>query len=184
MQLLWKGNAVDKDFLIIQKMKKGDSEASEQFVRQYYSKIRQYCQIHILDRGYAEDLTQETFERFFRSLSKYRHKGKALNYLYVIAGNLCKNFYKKKQEFTAAFSVDEMADNNPSLNSVEEKIDLEKAMLQLPYEFRNVVILYYFQGLKMKEIAQMLGIELPLVSYRLQRAKELLSILLKRGEQL
>ncbi len=175
---------MDKDFFIIQKMKKGDSKASEQFVRQYYSKIRQYCQIHILDRGYAEDLTQETFERFFRSLSKYCHKGKALNYLYVIAGNLCKDFYKKKQEYAAAVSVEEMADNSLSLNSVEDKLDLERALLQLPYEFRDVVILYYFQGLKMKEIAQMLGIELPLVSYRLQRAKELLNILLKRGEQI
>lgn len=175
---------MDKDVFIVRKMKKGDAKASEQFVRQYYAKIRQYCQIHVLDRGYAEDLTQETFERFFRSLPMYRHNGKALNYLYVIAGNLCKDFYKKKQEPTADISVEEMADNSLSLSAVEDRIDLENALLQLPYEIRDVVILYYFQGFKMKEIAQMLGIKLPLVSYRLQKAKERLTILLERRKSI
>lgn len=48
-------------------------------------------------------------------------------------------------------------------------------------ELREVVILYYFQDLKQKEIAEALQIGLPLVKYRLRRAKEELGRILKEG---
>ncbi len=173
---------MDRDFHLIREMKNGDTAAMEQFVRQYYPLIRQYCQIHVLDRGYAEDLTQETFERFFRSLSEFHYTGKTLNYLYVIAGNLCKNFYKKKKETPVNVSQENLPNSGPSLYSVEDRLDLEKAMEQLPDEFREVVILYYFQGLKLKEIAEILDIRLPLAGYRLAKARKLLRVLLSEEE--
>ena len=59
---------MDSDFFLIQKMKNGDDGAVENFVRKYYPKIFQYCLLHIRDRGDAEDLTQETFLKFFSVL--------------------------------------------------------------------------------------------------------------------
>ena len=56
---------LDEDFLLVQKMRMGDEEAFERFVRKYYAEILKYCRIHIKDYGYAEDMTQETFTRFF-----------------------------------------------------------------------------------------------------------------------
>lgn len=97
---------MDKDFLLIRKMKHGDENAMETFVYQYYPQILQYCRYHISDLGYAEDLVQETFEHFFRSLAKYEHHGKAINYLYVIAGNLCRDFYRKKRDLTVMDSLE------------------------------------------------------------------------------
>ena len=79
---------MDKDFLLINKMKNGDESAMESFVCRYYPKILCYCHYHVSDKGYAEDITQETFVKFFGALSVYRHHGKALNYLYTIAANL------------------------------------------------------------------------------------------------
>ena len=69
---------MDPDFLLIQKMKNGDEDAIDTFVRRYYSKILSYCRLHIEDACEAEDLTQDTFVRFFRSLEHYRPYGKAL----------------------------------------------------------------------------------------------------------
>lgn len=86
---------MDTDFLLIQKMRLGDESAIDAFVEKYYSRILRYCRSHITDADYAEDLTQETFVRFFRTLPSYRHYGKAANYLYVIAANVCNDYYRK-----------------------------------------------------------------------------------------
>jgi DNA-directed RNA polymerase specialized sigma24 family protein len=55
----------EPDFLLLQKIKNGKSDASEQLIKKYYSSIYQYCLLHTHDRNYAEDLTQETFLHFF-----------------------------------------------------------------------------------------------------------------------
>ena len=52
---------MDADFLLIQKIKKGNEQAMDQFVLKHYPKIYQYCLLRVRDHGYAEDLTQETF---------------------------------------------------------------------------------------------------------------------------
>ncbi len=89
---------MDEDHLLIHRMKNGEEDAVEEFVRKYYPRILKYCQLHAGDFTYAEDLTQETFARFFRSFRQYRHYGKAANYLYVIAGNCCRDHLRKPRE--------------------------------------------------------------------------------------
>lgn len=172
---------MDQDFLLIQKMKHRDEAAMESFVRKYYPVILRYCCCHVPDRGYAEDLTQETFEKFFGALGTYKHRGKAENYLYVIAGNLCRNFYKKKTEISVS-EPPEKAEN--AIHILEDRLDVEAAVRCLPQEMREVVILYYFQGLKLKEIAEILDISLHLVKYRIRRAKEQLGMYLGKEEEL
>ena len=58
------GIAIDTDFPLIRKMRMGDEQAIEAFVRKYYPSILKYCQTHVTDQGHAEDLTQDTFARF------------------------------------------------------------------------------------------------------------------------
>ena len=53
---------------------------------------------------------------------------------------------------------------------------MEGVIRKLPDEMKEVIILHYFQDLKLKEVADIIGIGLPLVKYRLKRAKELLKI--------
>lgn len=166
---------MDEDFLLIRKMKSGDEEALESFVRKYYPVILRYCGYHVSDSEYAEDITQETFERFFRNLPDYRHCGKMKNYLYIIAGNLCKNVYRKNAEIILPQLPE--AEDNP-MESVSDRLDLESAVNSLPPELREVIILFYFQELKLREIAGILDIGLPLVKYRLKKSREQLGRLL------
>ncbi|MDO5425574.1 MAG: RNA polymerase sigma factor [Eubacteriales bacterium] len=162
---------MDTDFFLIQRMKKGDDTAIDEFVRKYYPDILKYCWYHLGGNSCAEDLTQETFEKFFRSFPEYQHYGKAKNYLYVIAGNLCKNFYKKE----TPVPLEEISGQEEDIaNAAGERVDLERALGNMPEEYREVLLFYSFQGLKQKEIADVLGIGLPLVKYRLQKAREYL----------
>ena len=162
---------MDADFILLHRMRHGDDQAIEDFVRKYYPMILRYCHLHIQDTGYAEDLTQETFARFFRTLNEYQHYGKAANYLYVIAGNLCRDYHKKPDEITM-----EVLPEQPiyQMEILDLRLDVQRALEKLSPELREVTILYFFQELKQKEIAKILGIGLPLVKYRIKRAKELL----------
>lgn len=170
---------MDADFLLLRRMHQGDEGAIEEFVRKYYPLILRYCRLHLWDAGEAEDATQETFARFFRTLPQYQHYGKAANYLYVIAGNLCRDSFKKARPL-ALDDVPELTwEETPAL---DRKLDVRRALDSLPPELREAAVLYYYQELPQSSIAKILGIGLPLVKYRLKRAKELLALYLGKEE--
>lgn len=167
---------MDRDLLLVQKMRMGDEKAIEAFVTKYYPRILSYCQVHTGDHGYAEDMTQETFERFFRSLKQYRHYGKAANYLYVIAANACNDHHRRHREIVTE-TMPEQADTR--VDDPEQRLDVQAAFRRLPEEVRETAVLYFLQEQKQKDIAVMLGIGLPLVKYRIRRARELLAAYLR-----
>lgn len=199
---------MDSDCILIKKMKMGNETAIDTFVRKYYPAIFRYCLFHIGDRGYAQDLTQETFVKFFTNFDKYVHSGKALNYLYVIAGNACKDYYRKKgravtevsmegvyaaEKFSSAQSSCEKPDyakhegvissgckgysrNVYEIEGIIERLDIHSAFDSLPEEIKETAVLYFMQELSQKDIARILGIGLPLVKYRIKRARELLAL--------
>lgn len=173
------------DFLLIQKMKQGDDHALDLFVRKYYPKILSYCHYHCSDKTYAEDLTQETFVRFFTKLSDYHFRGKTLNYLYTIASHLCKDYWKKRKEVPIEETESVSEKNLPEhqVENVLNKIYIEQALKQLPDELSEVLVLYYFQELKLTEIAHVLQIGLPLAKYRLRAGKKQLEKLLREEEK-
>lgn len=160
------------DFLLVQQIKNGKSEASEQLVKKYYSPIYRYCLLHIHNCDCAEDMTQETFLRFFQSLDKYNNYGKTKSYLYCIAGNVIKNYYKKKKEVL----MDEIPESSENtMEDIAVRMDIEQAVDNLPEELKEITILFFFQDLKQREIAELLNIKLSLVKYRISRAKKILS---------
>ena len=148
-------------------------------VEQYQNLIFSICLKLTGDYFTAEDLTQETFARFFRTLNQYQHYGKAQNYLYVIAANICRDFYRKPEEI----SVEELPDEPIlEMEPLDLRLDVHQALEKLPTELREVTILFFFQEVKQKEIAKILNIGLPLVKYRIKRAKELLAGYLGKEE--
>lgn len=167
-----KGGEADMDFLLVKKAKNGDEQAGEQLIRKYYTAIYQYCFLHLRDRDLAEDMTQETFTRYFEALQTYTDYGKLKNYLYRIAGNIIKNYYKKKKELPME-EMSEIPGND--MRDAEIRMDIEQAIDRLPKELKEITILFFFQDLKQKDIARLLDINLSLVKYRISRAKKLLS---------
>ena len=161
---------MDSDFILINWMRRGDEEAFDRFVRKYYEDMLRYCIYHSFCMEDAKDLTQEVFLRFFSTFPNYRHKGKVKNYLYTIARNLCINHYKKNENF--AGNMPEADVTAPFLDDFTTDVEMRICLDRLPKELREVIILYYYQGMKQSEIADILGIGIPLVKYRLRKAKE------------
>ena len=65
---------------------------------------------------------------------------------------------------------------------IEIRLDIEHAIDHLPEEIKETAVLFFFQELKQKEIADLLNIKLSLVKYRVSRAKKLLAEYLGEGE--
>lgn len=160
------------DFMLLQRIRNGDNGAGNQLVKKYYSSIYRYCFLHIYDKECAEDMTQDTFVRFFEALMSGTNINKTKSYLYCIAGNIIKNYYKKKKDLLYDEFL-EISENH--MENIDIRLDVEKAIDQLPEELKEVAILFLFQELKQKEIAELLDIKLSLVKYRVARVKEILS---------
>ena len=161
---------MSSDFFLIHRIRNGDRQAGNQFVEKYYPYFYQYCFLHIHDKGCAEDITQETFTKFFEALMKNNDIRKIKGYLYSISGNLIKN-RKKKDILTS--QIPDISENR--IAEIEIRLDIEHAIDHLPEEIKETAVLFFFQELKQKEIADLLNIKLSLVKYRVSVAKKLLS---------
>lgn len=168
------------DSYYIQRARNGDQDAMDQLIRRYYDKIYTYCFHHVQEPQTAQDLCQETFIRMMAHIADYRHYGKFLNYLYTIAGNLCTDFYKKKQPMS--YDMDASAKEKLQTDSDEEKVLLRALVDQLPPEFREAVILRFYQELRYQDIAKVLQISSSLARYRVKKALALLREELERSE--
>ncbi|MCA5960945.1 sigma-70 family RNA polymerase sigma factor [Blautia sp. RD014234] len=83
---------------ILKNIRSGRQDSLEILIKEYYRDIYAYCYCRVEDRQTAQDLTQDVFLRFLQNLDSYEHTGKLKNYLYVTAGNLIKDHYKKERK--------------------------------------------------------------------------------------
>lgn len=142
----------------------------EKIIRKYYDEIFRYCYHHVASHAMAEDLCQDTFVSFIEHYGEYRHEGKAKNYLYTVAKNKCRDYYKKK----APLCMEEVPEQE-TVQSVEDTIIIKQMVMNLPEEFREAVMLRYFQNLKYKDIAAILKVSTSLAKYKVKKGLELLA---------
>ena len=133
-----------------------------------YDKIYRYCYFKTNCRETAEDITQETFLRFWESES-YQESGQALRYLYTIARNLCTDHYRRSKP---ALSLD--AAEHVSQTNVEEKvltqIAVRTALARLTQEDRELLLLRYANEVPISVIAALMCISRFAVHRRLRQA--------------
>lgn len=142
----------------------------EKIIQQYYDAIFRYCYHMTGSRALAEDLCQDTFVSFIGHYAEVRGMGKAKNYLYTIAKNKCRDYYKKKKPIF----MEEIPEQEEDVH-MEELVIVRQMVMSLPEAFREAVVLRYFQNLKYPEIAAVLDISLSLAKYRVKKGLELLS---------
>lgn len=142
-------------------------------IEEQYDKIYKYCYFKVHNIHLAEDLTQETFLRYFAQNS-YINRGKQLAYLYTIARNLCTDYYRKRKTEELP---EEVADN--LMENVENNLYLQMAVEKLPEEMQELILLHYVNGLTGREISEITGLSRTAIYRRekeaLKRLKQMLS---------
>ena len=146
-------------------------------IHEQYDKIYRYCYFKVNNRCLAEDLTQETFLRYFAQTS-YVHRGRQLAYLYTIARNLCVDFYRKPERAELSGDVfsegeyssrqmTERLSTNP-MEQVETSLHIKMAVEKLPMEMQELILLRYVNELSVREICNITGLSRS-SEYRMER---------------
>lgn len=125
-----------------------------------YDRLLRYCYMKVRDRSLAEDITQETFMRFFNN-ETYRDRGRESAYLYTIARNLCMDNFRKRRELSLDSLTPEKLDLTAMADSavhVIDSISVEQALDRLDADEREIVVMRYVSGLSVSDISKVTGI--------------------------
>lgn len=124
-------------------------------LNQQYEKIYTFCYFKVQNREIAEDITQETFLKYF-STTDYLEKGKKLAFLYTIARNLCIDYFRKTKHTENLDDFSELPDKK--LEDTLTVIAVWTAVSKLNNEEQEIVLLRYTNELGIGEIAEYLGV--------------------------
>lgn len=162
-----------EDQKILRRIQEGDTSAFEKLVRKYYRNIFALCYRRIGDSDVASDLCQDTFLKLISSVQSIQHRGKFSNYLYTIALNTCTDYLKKKRLYIEDSSTERIEDTEPLpeewVLTGERNAILAEYLNTLPDIQKEAIILFYFQGEKLKDIAEMTEVNISTVKSRIRR---------------
>lgn len=163
------------------RLRAGDHAAADEFVDMYNEQIFLFMRRLGHDRQVSEDLTQESFIQAWQHISQLRN-GKALNgWLYRIASNVSKLYWRKHKgrEMASIEGVGiDVPENSEAGSDIVEHYEqlgrLKNAVAYLPEKLRQAVVLHYMQHLTIAEAAEAAGVREGTFKSRLNRALETL----------
>ncbi|MFO8010239.1 MAG: RNA polymerase sigma factor [Dehalococcoidia bacterium] len=164
--------------LIIALIREGNVDAFGEIVDHYQALIVRYLYRLTGDFTVAQDLTQDTFFQAYRSLSDFNSHISFKAWLYRIATNNARQFYRRKRRisfipFTDYGREDILLDDTiPVTERVEQQIAIEESLLLVPYDQRKCLVLHFVEGFKYREIAQIEGISEEAVRKRVARGSQ------------
>lgn len=153
----------------------------EQLIASHWSDVWNFVYILVRRRDAADDLTQETFVRAFRSLSAFRGQSSYRTWLLRIARNVSIN-YRRSFYFRRIVSSGDLSSGR-SGDSAEDEYwhrrewdEIWEQVLRLPAKLREVLVLDAKYGLSMQEISELLHLPEGTVKSRLYRARQRMSV--------
>jgi len=179
-----RNKAALKDEELLQNAKDGNSDAFKELVMRYKSQVATTIYGMLGDCSEADDVGQETFIRFYKSITSFRGESSLRTYLTRIAINLSLNELKRRKRRSLLFLFKE---SDISENIPYEKTDIEQnetkemvryAIQQLEPQFRSVIVLRLIDGFSTKETSEVLNIPEGTVLSRLARAQKKLKTIL------
>ena len=154
----------------------GNEGAFRELLFRYQNDVYQLIYRFLRDVSEAEDLTQETFLRLFRSAGSYTPQASLRSFLFRIAKNLCIAFIRKKRPEVLEELPEIETHETPqsSLERFQSREVLENCIDSLPENQRMAVLLRYISDLSYQEIAFVMGVTVGAVESLLVRGKKTL----------
>lgn len=173
----------------LQLLRAGDEGSWHAFVSAYESRMYNYLFRLEGNRDDALDLTQEVFYRAWRSIRTFREGERVLPWLYQIARNT--QIERHRRKVLPRFSIEEASEEVgfEAVSSARGPVQMaesadaadrvQQALLRLPMEYREAVVLRFVEDLPYEEIARMQGVAVGTAKSRVFRAKEMLAGILE-----
>lgn len=151
---------------------------------QYATDVLRVCYFYLSDREKAEDVCQDVFVRLMTT-HPLLQPGREKSWLLKVALNRCRDLWRGAwlKRVILGGPTFELIPAPDEFSRRDDQQAMMAAINQLPAIFKEVILLHYYQGMNIAEIAQMLELPEGTISSRLSRGrKKLESILLKGGD--
>src|SRR6266403_1853134 len=178
-------------------LRRRDPDLLDRLIEQYQHRLLRYLVYLAGNRELAEDLFQETWIRVLERGHQYDGKHEFSTWLYAVARNLTIDYLRKKSPVSLDGMMDglmederhaplEPADTRPMAWEVvqqhEQSERISAALVSIPAEYRETVVLRFQEGLALDEIATITGTKLGTVKSRRYRGLNMLSSQLKEAQ--
>ena len=159
-----------------------DDGRFEELYTRYASDVRRVSYFYLGDRQQAEDVTQDVFVRLLTHAPDLE-PGKEKAWLLKVALNRCRDLWRAAWVKRVVLGSPAM-ELTPAPDQMEDRMERQEllaAIRRLPADFRDVILLHYYQGYGIAEIAQMLKVPEGTISSRLSRGRKKLEEILKES---
>ncbi|MCK4233499.1 RNA polymerase sigma factor [candidate division WOR-3 bacterium] len=164
-------------FSLYHLFKNGDAKAFESLYNRYSARIFNYLLKLLCNWDLAEDILEETFIKLF--VSNLVENGKLKNWLFRVATNLSYKTLRKMRNEISDYKCILKEKHNPCIDVIR-KVHIQKALMKVPETQRVVIILKFYQGMKYKEISEIIGCPLGTVKTRMHQGLKKMQKILKR----
>jgi len=175
---------VISDIQLIQKILAGDQKLFGLLVSKYQDYMYTVCLNILKNKPEAQEATQDTFVKAYKSLAKYNDTAKFSSWLYKIAYRTSLDYLRKRKLTTDIDDVSySLKANSVNIDQTLEKNEfnsqLEAAISLLDPKEAGLVRLFYLEEMSMKELAEIAGISLSNAKVSLFRARKKLALIIK-----
>lgn len=156
-----------------------------QLYESYATDVLRMCYFYLADRQKAEDVVQDVFVRLMTT-NPVLQPGKEKSWLLKVAMNRCRDLWRGAwlKRVVLGGPTFELIPAPDEFSQVADRQEMMQAINRLPAMFKEVILLYYYQGYGINEIADMMDLPEGTISSRLSRArKKLEEVLTKGGEE-
>ena len=162
----------EKDSVLVKGYINGCERSLALLIERHKLKIYNFIYSKVFDRDIAEDIFQDTFIKVIKTLRKgaYQEEGKFLPWVMRISHNLVIDHFRKNNRIPIFESKDEfdifqiIGDDAPNIesNMIDRQVveDLQKLIIELPDDQREVLTMRLYKDMSFKEIAETTGVSI------------------------
>ena len=171
---------------LVRQALQGQRTACDDLVRRWSARLLAFCHARVGNHHAAEDLAQESLLRGLRGLRTLKSPEQFGTWLCGIALRVCLDWRKAKQSSQVPFTVvdasgrlEDLATTaqDAAVASVDQMDDMRRLLEEvesLSEQHREILMLYYYQDVTYRELAEMLGVSAATVNARLTQARAIL----------
>lgn len=165
---------------LIERCRTGDDIAFGELVDRYKNLVYGMVWRMVSDRSQTDDLAQEVFLKVYRGLPYFRGDARLSTWIFRIVSNVCSQARSRRTaEVPGAVPLREPGSADASFAELELRDRLDKAIAQLPENYRLLIAAHYLKGVQYEALAEALDIPVGTVKTHLYRAKRRLRELLQ-----
>ena len=177
----------NNDQIIINQIIEGDTSAFSVLVDRYKDLVFTLAMRMVKNREEAEEVSQDTFIKVYKSLNKFKGNSKFSTWIYRVAYNTCLDRIKRIKRDYNVVAIDEFTEHqiktiDNALDKMEEqehKDKIQQCLQLLPSDDSFLLTLYYFEEQSLEEISKVVGLTANNVKVKLYRSRKKLTSILK-----